>query len=146
MNTESLIRCLERCSEDKNSCEQCERYEKNVGSMRCVDNLLAEAAETIKSLNADLKESNRIVVQLRKQWQDAEMFICTMCGHLTTRQMEISSTATRIAARSSATPIAKSSPRGFLHLFDCRKLAAMRTFLIWRRRLPMQPLCWNSSA
>lgn len=81
MNTESLIRCLQQCSEDKNNCEQCERYEKNVGSMRCVDNLLAEAAEAIKSLNADLKENNRIAVQLRKQWQDAEMFICTMCGH-----------------------------------------------------------------
>lgn len=81
MNTESLIRCLERCSEDKNSCEQCERYEKNVGSMRCVDNLLVEAAESIRALSADLKEREKIIVQLRKQWQDAEMFICTMCGH-----------------------------------------------------------------
>lgn len=27
------------------------------------------------------QEREKAVVQLRKQWQDAEMFICTMCGH-----------------------------------------------------------------
>ena len=27
------------------------------------------------------QESEKAVVQLRKKWQAAEMFICTMCGH-----------------------------------------------------------------
>lgn len=27
------------------------------------------------------QEREKAVVQLRKKWQDAEMFICTMCGH-----------------------------------------------------------------
>lgn len=30
---------------------------------------------------ARFQEREKAVVQLRKKWQDAEMFICTMCGH-----------------------------------------------------------------
>lgn len=30
---------------------------------------------------AQFQEREKAVVQLRKKWQDAEMFICTMCGH-----------------------------------------------------------------
>lgn len=35
----------------------------------------------IGDLKYDAQEREKAVVQLRKQWQDAEMFICTMCGH-----------------------------------------------------------------
>jgi len=35
----------------------------------------------IGDLKYDAQEREKAVVQIRKQWQDAEMFICTMCGH-----------------------------------------------------------------
>lgn len=35
----------------------------------------------IGDLKYDAQEREKAVVQLRKKWQDAEMFICTMCGH-----------------------------------------------------------------
>lgn len=35
----------------------------------------------IGDLKYDAQEREKAVVQLRKQWQDAEMFICIMCGH-----------------------------------------------------------------
>lgn len=35
----------------------------------------------IEELEAQLAEREKVVIQLRKQWQDAEMHICTMCGH-----------------------------------------------------------------
>ena len=35
----------------------------------------------IRDLKYDAQEREKAVVQLRKKWQDAEMFICTMCGH-----------------------------------------------------------------
>ena len=35
----------------------------------------------IGDLKYDAQEREKAVVQLRKQWQAAEMFICTMCGH-----------------------------------------------------------------
>lgn len=57
----------------------------------------ADAIETVKHLPAadvepvrkyrigdlkyDAQEREKAVVQLRKKWQAAEMFICTMCGH-----------------------------------------------------------------
>lgn len=35
----------------------------------------------IGDLEYEAQEREKIVVKLRKQWQDSEMFICTMCGH-----------------------------------------------------------------
>lgn len=35
----------------------------------------------IGDLKYDAQEREKAVVQLRKKWQDAEMIICTMCGH-----------------------------------------------------------------
>ena len=35
----------------------------------------------IGDLEYEAKEREKIVVKLRKQWQGAEIFICTMCGH-----------------------------------------------------------------
>ena len=35
----------------------------------------------IGDLKYDAQEREKAVVQLRKKWQAAEMFICTMCGH-----------------------------------------------------------------
>lgn len=81
MDIKELIACLKHCAEDKNSCEDCMRFTKNVGSMKCTDNLLLETAETLEALQAELAEREKAVIQLRKQWTDAEMHICTMCGH-----------------------------------------------------------------
>ena len=41
----------------------------------------SEESKRIKDLEAELAEREKVVIQLRKQWQDAEMHICTMCGH-----------------------------------------------------------------
>ena len=41
----------------------------------------AQALETAADILSAENDREKIVVQLRKQWQDAEMFICTMCGH-----------------------------------------------------------------
>ena len=41
----------------------------------------SEENKRIKELEAELAEREKVVIQLRKQWQDAEMHICTMCGH-----------------------------------------------------------------
>lgn len=43
--------------------------------------LLEKQQNKIGDLEYEAQEREKIVVQLRKQWQDAEMFICTMCGH-----------------------------------------------------------------
>jgi len=43
--------------------------------------LLEKQQNKIGDLEYEAREREKIVVQLRKQWQDAEMFICTMCGH-----------------------------------------------------------------
>lgn len=41
-----------------------------------------DEAPTVDSVPvARFQEREKAVVQLRKKWQDAEMFICTMCGH-----------------------------------------------------------------
>ena len=39
------------------------------------------AADVEPERNGRWEEREKVVVQLRKQWQAAEMFICTMCGH-----------------------------------------------------------------
>lgn len=41
----------------------------------------ASEQNKIGDLKYDAQEREKVVVQLRKKWQDAEMFICTMCGH-----------------------------------------------------------------
>lgn len=38
-------------------------------------------SKRIEELEAELAKQEEAVVQLRKQWQEAEMLICTMCGH-----------------------------------------------------------------
>lgn len=38
-------------------------------------------SKRIEELEAELAKQEETVVQLRKQWQEAEMLICTMCGH-----------------------------------------------------------------
>lgn len=38
-------------------------------------------SKRIEELEAELAKREEAVVQLRKQWQEAEMLICTMCGH-----------------------------------------------------------------
>lgn len=43
--------------------------------------LLEKQQNKIRDLKYDAQEREKAVVQLRKKWQDAEMFICTMCGH-----------------------------------------------------------------
>ena len=43
--------------------------------------LLEKQQNKIGDLEYEAQEREKIVVQLRKQWQDAEMFICSMCGH-----------------------------------------------------------------
>ena len=40
-----------------------------------------DAIRQINELRAELEERERVVIQLRKQWQNAETHICTMCGH-----------------------------------------------------------------
>lgn len=46
-----------------------------------VADLLEKQQNKIGDLKYDAQEREKAVVQLRKKWQDAEMFICTMCGH-----------------------------------------------------------------
>jgi len=46
-----------------------------------VADLLEKQQNKIGDLKYDAQEREKAVVKLRKQWQDAEMFICTMCGH-----------------------------------------------------------------
>jgi hypothetical protein len=46
-----------------------------------VADLLEKQQNKIRDLKYDAQEREKAVVQLRKQWQAAEMFICTMCGH-----------------------------------------------------------------
>ena len=43
--------------------------------------IIRKAREEIDKLEKQLSEREKVVIQLRKQWQDAEMHICTMCGH-----------------------------------------------------------------
>ena len=43
--------------------------------------IIRKAREEIDKLEKQLSERGKVVIQLRKQWQDAEMHICTMCGH-----------------------------------------------------------------
>jgi len=63
------------------------RNEDETDASAMMDNM-ADAADLLEKqqykigdLEYEAKEREKIVVQLRKQWQDAEMFICTMCGH-----------------------------------------------------------------
>lgn len=45
------------------------------------DELIPGFRKEVEELKENLAESEKVVIQLRKQWQDAEMHICTMCGH-----------------------------------------------------------------
>ena len=45
------------------------------------DELIPGFRKKIEELEANLSEREKVVIQLRKQWQDAEMHICTMCRH-----------------------------------------------------------------
>lgn len=43
-------------------------------------------SKRIEELEAELAEREKVIIQLRKQWKDAEMHICTMCGHFAYKQ------------------------------------------------------------
>lgn len=45
------------------------------------DELIPGFRKEVEELKENLAEREKVVIQLRKQWQDAEMHICTMCGH-----------------------------------------------------------------
>lgn len=78
-------------------CAPCKEQGKDANGVICracwVDDMLLEVLDApaadvepvrknkIGDLKYDVQEREKAVVQLRKQWQDAEMFICTMCGH-----------------------------------------------------------------
>lgn len=53
----------------------------NDGTKGVVAATISDCQKVIGDLEYEAQEREKIVVQLRKQWQDAEMFICTMCGH-----------------------------------------------------------------
>lgn len=55
------------------SCNFCDVY----NAIRLIKRLPAADVEPV----VRCQEREKAVVQLRKKWQDAEMFICTMCGH-----------------------------------------------------------------
>lgn len=55
------------------------RVEQMVEHYFATDN--NDGCKRIEELEAQLAEKEKVVIQLRKQWQDAEMHICTMCGH-----------------------------------------------------------------
>lgn len=55
------------------------RVEQMVEHYFATDN--NDGCKRIEELEAKLAEREKVVIQLRKQWQDAEMLICTMCGH-----------------------------------------------------------------
>lgn len=46
-----------------------------------VADLLEKQQNKIRDLEYNAQEREKHVVYLQKQWQAAEMFICTMCGH-----------------------------------------------------------------
>lgn len=71
-------------------CAPCKEQGKDSNGMKCracwVDDMLGEVmdaptADVEAERNGRLEEREKAVVQLRKKWQAAEMFICTMCGH-----------------------------------------------------------------
>lgn len=73
MNTKELIGALR--NEDETDASAMMDY------MADAADLLEKQQNKIGDLEYEAQEREKIVVQLRKQWQDAEMFICTMCGH-----------------------------------------------------------------
>lgn len=46
-----------------------------------VADLLEKQQNKIRDLEYEAQEREKHIVYLWKQWQAAEMFICTMCGH-----------------------------------------------------------------
>lgn len=50
-------------------------------SMQATSDKTSDENKRIEELEAELAEREKVVIQFRKQWQDAEMHICTMCGH-----------------------------------------------------------------
>ena len=73
MDTKELIGALR--NEDETDASAMMDY------MADAADLLEKQQNKIGDLEYEAREREKIVVQLRKQWQDAEMFICTMCGH-----------------------------------------------------------------
>lgn len=73
MNTKELIDALR--NEDETDASAMMDY------MADAADLLEKQQNKIGDLEYEAQEREKIVVQLRKQWQDAEMFICSMCGH-----------------------------------------------------------------
>ena len=56
-------------------------YEPDGYSHRLICKVLEETPTVDAVPVVRCQEREKAVVQLRKKWQDAEMFICTMCGH-----------------------------------------------------------------
>lgn len=50
-------------------------------NMQATSDKTSDESKRIVELETALVEREKVVIQLRKQWQDAEMHICTMCGH-----------------------------------------------------------------
>ena len=73
METKELINALR--NEDETDASAMMDY------MADAADLLEKQQNKIGDLEYEAQEREKIVVQLRKQWQDAEMFICSMCGH-----------------------------------------------------------------
>lgn len=73
MDTKELIDALR--NEDETDASAMMDY------MADAADLLEKQQNKIGDLEYEAQEREKIVVQLRKQWQDAEMFICSMCCH-----------------------------------------------------------------
>lgn len=72
---------------EKRYCAPCKETGGDLGGdfcRACVINGVLEKVRGIPAADVEpvrFQEREKAVVQLRKKWQDAEMFICTMCGH-----------------------------------------------------------------
>lgn len=91
MKINELIDALRVCADENIICPACERYismKEIGGTADCVDDLLVKAASALEAqqkqiaeLEAKLAERETVVISLRKKWQEAEIMICSMCGH-----------------------------------------------------------------
>lgn len=79
MDIDELIECLRFCSEDKNSCPECKRYRNSTcSSMKCVDDLMVQAAGALESLQ------NQITQMMREA--SAEKQACFRLGQMDVRE------------------------------------------------------------
>lgn len=91
MNIKKLITDLQVCADEEIICPACDRYHKmkeKGGTAECVEKLLREAAAALEEMQKRISEAEtevekreKVVVSLRKKWQEAETLICTMCAN-----------------------------------------------------------------